>query len=359
MEDALLLNCTLHNLNLEGSVPFKKVLVCVNSGVGPDKHTDRDVEQFMFTAFRFEDFLDKEVREALWHAIRDYAFAGVAGDEEGEEAAAEQFIGVGGDEEREGATTEQLKLVAAFKELDGSRYISSKRGSDSRWWSIGEAATLLLKTLPIRKAMAENFDKLRQTGAARDTCQTLLSFFNEQQIICDLALLKCHHRFYLARHMQYFQLPDHLTRKSGFQAFNVLSRVFLMQEDYKTMREDQSLPEFEDLRKEISILPDEQQRSKKKKQVDDFLRYGLAENIKMFGLRWTHPDNVFLACFGEHETSRPVCQRLLDLPFCVNRRKTQFNAILGKWESADGDDGQYFCDDACAATALFNLSQGY
>jgi len=50
MEDALLLNCTLHNLNLEGSVPFKKVLMGVNSGGGDkDKHTDRDVEQFLFS----------------------------------------------------------------------------------------------------------------------------------------------------------------------------------------------------------------------------------------------------------------------------------------------------------------------
>jgi len=159
--------------------------------------------------------------------------------------------------------------------------------------------------------------------------------------------------------MKYYQLPDPLTRKSGFQSFNVLSRVFLMREDYKTMREDQSLPEFEDLRKEISILSDVQQQSKKRKQVDEYLRYGLAENKKMFGMRWLLSDNVFLACFGEHETSRIVCQSLLGLPFCANRRKTLYNAILDQWGSADGDDGQYFCDDACTATALFNLSQGY
>jgi hypothetical protein len=314
----------------------------INSGGGShDKHVDRGIEQFIFTAFCFEDFLEKEVREALWSALRDYAFDAVAGDEEGEEATPEQF-----------------ELATAYSKLEGSRYISSKRGSDSRWWSIGEAADLLYKTLPIRKAMAENFDKLKKNGATRDTCQTLLSFFDEQWIICDLALLKCHHRFYLARHMKYFQRPDPLTRKSGFQSFNVLSRVFLMQEDYKTMREDQSLPEFNDLRMEISLLSDLQQQSKKK-QVDDFLRHGLMEHQKMFGMRWLHPDNVFLACFGEHETSRIVCQRLLGLPFCSNRRKTLYNAILDKWGSADGDDGQYFCDDACTATALFNLSQGY
>jgi hypothetical protein len=88
--------------------------------------------------------------------------------------------GVASDEEGEEATPEQFKIVAAFSNLDGRRYISSKKGSDSRWWSICEAADLLYKTLPIRKAMVENFDKLKKNGAPRDTAQTLLSFFKEQ-----------------------------------------------------------------------------------------------------------------------------------------------------------------------------------
>jgi hypothetical protein len=107
----------------------------------------------------------------------------------------------------------------------------------------------------------------------------------------------------------------------------VLSRVFLIQEDYKTIREDQTLLEFQDLRKEIGLLPATEQ-AKKTKQVDDFLRHALQGNKKMFGMRWLHPDNVFLACFGERETSRIVCQRILNLPFCANPRKTLYNAIL-------------------------------
>jgi hypothetical protein len=91
-----------------------------------------------------------------------------------------------------------------------------------------------------------------------------------------------------------------------------------MQQDYKTMREDQMLPEFEDLREEISSLTDERERSKKKTQVDDFLHHGLEETVKMFGMRWLHSDNVFLACFREHKTSRIVYQHLLGLPFRAN-----------------------------------------
>ena len=50
--------------------------------------------------------------------IRNYTFDAVAGD--------------GGEE----ATAEQIEITAAYEDLDGSRYIRSKRGSDSRWWSI-------------------------------------------------------------------------------------------------------------------------------------------------------------------------------------------------------------------------------
>jgi hypothetical protein len=71
----------------------------------------------------------------------------------------------------------------------------------------------------------------------------------------------------------------------------------------KRRREDQSLPEFEDLRKEIRLLPDLQQHGKKVKPGDYFLRHGLQENKKMFGMRWLHA--AFFA------TSRIVCQRLL------------------------------------------------
>jgi hypothetical protein len=58
-----------------------------------------------------------------------------------------------GDQGGEEATPEQFKLATAYDNLDGSRYISTKRGSDSHWWSIGEAPDLLYKTLPIRNAM--------------------------------------------------------------------------------------------------------------------------------------------------------------------------------------------------------------
>jgi hypothetical protein len=186
MGDALLLNCTLHNLNVEGAVAFKKILMGINSGGGDkDKHAHRDLEQLLNSAFRFEDFLDREVRVALWSAIRDYNIDAVfvADCEGGVEATHEQYL-----------------IVKIFDNIDGSRYICSKRGSDGRWWSIGEAADLLYKTIPIRKGMAENLDKLKKNGAARDTAQTLLSLLKEQTIICDLALVKCHHRFYLARH---------------------------------------------------------------------------------------------------------------------------------------------------------------
>jgi hypothetical protein len=69
----------------------------------------------------------------------------------------------------------------------------------------------------------------------------------------------------------------------------------------------------------------EEQRAEQKGKVEDFLRYGLAENKKMFGMNWLG-DISFLAGFREFETARLVCQRLLGYPLCANRSKTVWDS---------------------------------
>jgi hypothetical protein len=72
------------------------------------------------------------------------------------------------------------------------------------------------KTVPMHIALAENYNDQKINGKARDTCQTFLSLVREKAIICNLALVKCHHRFYIVRHMKFLQSPDELTQKAGF-----------------------------------------------------------------------------------------------------------------------------------------------
>eukprot|EP00978_Attheya_sp_CCMP212_P003340 scaffold6892_cov37-Attheya_sp.AAC.3 len=88
------------------------------------------------------------------------------------------------------------------------------RRAETCWWSIGEAANTLHKTLPMRRFMAANFDdtkKKKRDSKAKQICQDFLSLSSEPAILCDMALLKSFHRFYLARHLKFFQSGDKLT----------------------------------------------------------------------------------------------------------------------------------------------------
>jgi hypothetical protein len=140
----------------------------------------------------------------------------------------------------------------------GRRFVGARKGSDTRWWTIGEAATILWDTLAMRIRLAENFDKLKKSGKARETCQTFLSLARLPEIICDLALVKCYHYFYVARHLKFYKDDDLLSRKAGFQAFSIFVRIFLMQQDCERMISDYAaISEFADLTKALAKIPED------------------------------------------------------------------------------------------------------
>jgi hypothetical protein len=62
-----------------------------------------------------------------------------------------------------------------------------------RWWTFGEAATMLFHTLPMQITLAQNFDKMAKNGKARETSQMFHSLAKEPEIVCDLALAKSYH----------------------------------------------------------------------------------------------------------------------------------------------------------------------
>jgi hypothetical protein len=190
-EDALNGNCTLHNINLEIAVPFNKVLKGINSGTDKERqHECRDVEQLLYSAYAWEDRLEPDFLQAWWDIIADCALAS---------------IGLEGEEGEAGAII-MLEIRAMFEDNgEGGRILSftaAQRGVIARWWTIGNAAAILYKTLPMRRLMAQNFDDMTtRKSAARDTAQTFLSLSKEMVIICDLAFVKCHHEFYISQHM--------------------------------------------------------------------------------------------------------------------------------------------------------------
>jgi hypothetical protein len=139
---ALTANCTLHNLNLEMAVPLNKVLkgkkfesdkTKTNTN---NKHDDRDVEQLVFSAFAWEHTLGKDIVRQYWDAIMEHT------------KKLNNFL-----EEDDDASDGQYQEVQAFvitrDETSGELFIGMKRGCETRWWTLGEAADILYETLPI------------------------------------------------------------------------------------------------------------------------------------------------------------------------------------------------------------------
>jgi hypothetical protein len=318
----LVCNCTLHDLNLEQRVPIVKVLLAgTKNRQKGSKHDDRDVEQLIYSGFAWEKILGRIIMNEYWNVIVENV-SDLPRDDD--------------DDDEYGPVEKATELTVTLDE-QGRAFIGAKRGSDCRWWTLGEAATVLLNTLPMRVCLAENYDKQAISGKARETCQTFLSLAKEKAIICDLALVKCHHRFYVARHMKFLQTQDELVRKAGFQAFSIFVRSFLMRQDYKSMISNYgALPEFSDLVRALANIPaSDPTRPNAERKISEFFLVGLQEHEKMFD-RWVSMETkkeetglAFLASYSEAPTGRLVAQRILGRPLCANPRKTYY--VNGEW----------------------------
>jgi hypothetical protein len=300
----LVANCTLHNLNLELAVPMKQWLMApTTADTRKDKKKDevpRNVEQLTYTAFAWEDAVGFNVVKEYWDSSAAYCKSKVC--DEFEEGDAEA-----------GDKNDALEdVIRMFGDLqNGESFVAMKRGAETRWWSIGEAADVLYKTLPMRRFMAKNFDDMKVTGKAKKICQDFISLSAEPVLLCDLALVRCFHRFYLAKHLKFFQDKDLFVRKAGFQAFSIFVRCFLMEEDYKLMSSKWcEMTVFADLQKRLKEVPVKDQPLQVKK-IENFLRTAQAENKKMFK-RWISGSNLaFLAAFSEVETGKIVSRHLI------------------------------------------------
>jgi hypothetical protein len=205
-------------------------------------HHDRDVEQFMFSSYAWESNTGNEIVKEYWRVIKD--------------AMSDLPCASDDEEEIPNWADDNMVKLTTFVNEQGQKFVGVKRASDTQcWWTFGESATVLWKPLPMRIALAHNFDKLKKPGKARETCQAFLSLAKDPEIICDLALVKCHHRYYIARHLKFLQQADLFCRKSGFQAFSIFARVFLMRQDYNDMSSKYGdIEEFADLKKALSDL---------------------------------------------------------------------------------------------------------
>jgi hypothetical protein len=203
----LIANCTLHNLNLEMVVPLNKILKGTHfdssKKTNKVKHDDCNVEQLVFFAYAWEHTVSKHIVHEYWDALMEHTKKLNSFSEDKRNTSDEHYQDV-------------QELIVTWNKPLGKNIIGMKCGCETRWWTLGEAADILCETLPMQISMANVFDKLKQNGKASDTCWTFLSLAKEPSIRCNLALLKCHHSFYMARSLQFFQRADPFTWKGGF-----------------------------------------------------------------------------------------------------------------------------------------------
>jgi hypothetical protein len=123
------------------------------------------------------------------------------------------------DEEYNGQDNEDVQdVLTMFGKLDsGELFVAVKRGAVTRWWSIGEAADTLLKTLPMRRFMAKNYDDTKTSGKAKEIAHTFLSLSKEPTLIFDFALIKSFHRHYVANYMKFFKTRISSRRRQVFK----------------------------------------------------------------------------------------------------------------------------------------------
>ena len=104
----------------------------------------RNVEQLIYSAYGWEKEIGFNVVKEFWDSSAKYCKSVVEED----------------DDQDETDSTDMEDVVTMFGNLDrGGSYVAVKRGAITRRWSIGEAADVLFKTLPMRRFMAKNYDE--------------------------------------------------------------------------------------------------------------------------------------------------------------------------------------------------------
>ena len=303
-KDGFVADCTLHDINLEMTVPVRHTLMGIR--VSKDDIL-RNVDQMIYASFAWEKELGREMMRETWQEYTGWALS--TWDDENDRPETLEYI-----------------------EEKGEKFIAMPRGSQSRWWSVGEAACILWNTKAMRWEIARNFDDMKPCPdkKAQKICQTFLSLIKEPVLRCDLALLRAYHRFYLARHMVFFQAADPLTKKAGFGSLNVFVRCFLMREDYAKMQSyfgtnppDDMDEFFTDLVATFNNIP-VVDRTIQTKKIQKIFEIAEKEHRKMFDRKWVKGELNFLSAFAKFETGRLVCQRLLGLPLSRGDDNQQF-----------------------------------
>lgn len=77
------------------------------------------------------------------------------------------------------------------------KFKALQQGSETRWFTIGAAAGVLLDSRPMWITVAETYDEAKGTGKVRQVAQDFLSLLKEPSIVSDLALVSAFHKSFV------------------------------------------------------------------------------------------------------------------------------------------------------------------
>ena len=182
----------------------------------------------------------------------------------------------------------------------------------TRWWTVGVAATFLLKHWNIIAVVAQGvINRLSTIKKCNQIASGVQSLMCEPVIKSDIHLISAFHTYFLFSHFAWLQKGDpEVGAAPGFLARHMASRYFLMHSDLTSGRENwRNLPIFQDFISSQEQLTDSVESERQIKKANEFFRIALELLEKHFDL-WVNK-HLFLALFGEVDTAQVVAQFLL------------------------------------------------
>ena len=199
----------------------------------------------------------------------------------------------------------------------------------TRWWTVGEAAKIILKHLPILLEIARRVRNANPSNTKLNKIASgLLSLMDEPIIVSDIKLISSFHEAFLNHHFHWLQNGDEgIGGTPGYLGRHMLVRYFLMHSDLKKMVDDgwktkvgkEMQPFLNSLEEEGLNKPIPSPEDPTKTTLD---RYFQSKKANMFfktslEILQKHYEDafckrlLFLALYGEQCSSQIVARALL------------------------------------------------
>jgi hypothetical protein len=274
--NALTANCSMHNMQLTGTVPMQKMYGSGSVGI-------RNLPQLLFLAWTIQTSMGRRLTREKLKECQELEL-------DVEELVADNF------------------LAGLDKEPD----ILQAKPDDGRWWYTGIAVDRLVRNREPWLRLIDAYLEQDLTQTEKDTGGNLKSLLKEPKVLCDLYMLAGFFRGYIFHHFKWLQGVDPNIGKPGFLSFHIVTRVFLMLKDLDRLANYRHEPvdEMNPFVQQLDKLDSDEEKQTKHEEAQIFFGWAKAELIKMFD-RWIDERLFFLGAFGEHCVAKYIARWML------------------------------------------------